>query len=534
MRKLEPIKLAELSVDFELRHAQKLMLNMTRESIRKGNKQIIQHLPCGGGKTVYAGAVFYKTLQKDPTAQCIFTVPRIILAEQAKAEFEEFYGFDCSIIQGDILPDLSKHIQIATIQTLANRLKSDNPRTWNAFNSMPVKVVFVDEAQLMFEGVELIRDAYNPLMLGGTGTPFSKGLGVFWQDMVRPVPMAAQIKDGTLCDYDVVSCTPIDRSALGMTSTGEYNSVDVTGETGAIIGDVFQAWKNSPAMQSGPFIGFCKTIASCVAMTEHFTKRGANVAFVHSKMSDTDVLNTMRAFDDGMYDGLWSVDKLTIGYNNPKIGNMIDCSPRAPSKFDPNIPNSANNYVQAPSRILRSHPGKDLATVHDHVLNYATYGPYELIELLFPVLDDGKKKERKLTLEEKRERVRVECGTCGTMFKGKTCHLCGDEPVKPTQWVDGAKLDFINGEMVELRGGGKEPPAKKPKATKAEKSRTYGMLLNYARGKGYKDGWASNQYRVKYKVWPSGLNANANTPPDEGLLSWILSQQIRYAKRKVG
>ena len=66
-------------------------------------------------------------------------------------------------------------------------------------------------------------------------------------------------------------------------------------------------------------------------------------------------------------------------------------------------------------------------------------------------------------------------------------------------------------------------------ATHDVKQHVYSQLLHVARARGYRPGWAANQYRARFGVWPRGLRDVEAAPTDE-LLGWLKSQAIRFAK----
>ena len=537
---LAPIRLKPLPDDFELREVQDLSINMIRGSYGKGFKRTILHLATSGGKTILAGMLFRKVFEKNPTAQCWFIAPRITLLTQTKKEFEDIFGYDCGIVQGDTEIDLSKHVQIATIQTLANRLTSNSEYVWSAFNRMPVAMVAGDEAHLQFAGHQTVWDAWEPHMLGLTATPFSKGLGLFWEDMVRPKRMADLIKEGVIADYRVKACVSIDRAKLGKTTTGEYTDADVEDETNKIIGDVFKEWNDSEDMKGRPFLGFTQTIATCIALSNLFNESGANTAFVHSKMSDEDVQDTLDAFKAGHYDGVFSVVKLIEGFNFPAASAMLDCAPLAPSKSDPNMPNAPARYVQKTGRVVRTHDDKDYALIHDHVGNFAQYGGVEFIEDSFPTLDKTKKGEPKvLTPEERKEKAVRECSKCGMIVKGKICNICGFVTKKPTQFLEAGDLEFVDGEMVEIKKVSAKKKDKKPKMEKvdfAAQLKTHCNNVKLKKPTANVAGMYKAIYKNYFNVWPRGdTNFDRILPRDTGagFDSYIKSQNIRYAKSQV-
>lgn len=531
---LDPIQLKPLPADFKLRDEQKTAFDLVRQSIGKGNRRIVLHMSTAVGKTVWAGMVFYLSFQKNPTCQCLFIVNRNTLLLQAKEEFEQFFGFDCGIVQGNQPLRLDKHVQIATIQTLQNRLTSDNPSIWREFNNLPVAISVIDECHLMFKGYQTVLEAWNPIMLGLTGTPFTKGMGRFWEDMVRPSSMADAIKNGTLCDYRVKVCVSVNRRKLKTVSTGEYMDSDVEDEVGKIIGDVYKEWATSEDMQGRPFIGFAKSIKTCIALTKTFTDNGARVAYVHSKMSDDDVQAVLDSFKAGMYEGVFSVIKLIEGFNFPESSAMISCTPLAPSKHDPNIPNSCNRFVQMAGRVLRQHESKGYALIHDHTGNFLQYGAYEDIENHFQVLDDGKPKEVKMSPEERKAHAVRECPKCHMAMKGKIC-TCGHETKKPTQFLEAGDLEFIDGEMVEI----KRAPKNAQKQRKKEmdwpaKIKVYGQFKQYCLDKGKKSGYAAHCWKSFIGTWPNDkrLKDAPLVPVGENVRMWIQSRNIAYAKKQ--
>jgi hypothetical protein len=80
---------------------------------------------------------------------------------------------------------------------------------------------------------------------------------------------------------------------------------------------------------------------------------------------------------------------------------------------------------------------------------------------------------------------------------------------------------------------------RKPKtitATEFEKREFYAQLKFWARNMNYKPGWAANQYREKFGVWPHDAWSDwiAEKPPTPETMGWIRAQQIRFrqARRK--
>src|SRR3546814_20448817 len=87
-----------------------------------------------------------------------------------------------------------------------------------------------------------------------------------------------------------------------------------------------------------------------------------------------------------------------------------------------------------------------------------------------------------------------------------------------------SSLEEEDGELVQIDG-------KKLEVTKDEKQRWLSGLYWIAAQRGYKQGWAANQYRERFGVWPKGLS-QIPTKPDIDVEAFVKSRLIRFAKRK--
>jgi DNA repair protein RadD len=116
------------------------------------------------------------------------------------------------------------------------------------------------------------------------------------------------------------------------------------------------------------------------------------------------------------------------------------------------------------------------------------------------------------------------CPICMFMRPPKlaTCPACGFKP-EP-------KCDVVNndGELVEFvsRRVAKEP-------TEEDRSLFYAELRWMGRERGYKPGWAAQQFRNRYGHYPPwSWNDMPVHAPSLSTLSWIRSRQIAFAKRR--
>jgi hypothetical protein len=80
--------------------------------------------------------------------------------------------------------------------------------------------------------------------------------------------------------------------------------------------------------------------------------------------------------------------------------------------------------------------------------------------------------------------------------------------------------------LVEITGRG---PKAVPMAVKLQ---WFAMLKAVAMSRGYKAGWAANQYRQRFGVWPpNGVDPRPVQPSPE-VANWVKSRAIAYAKSR--
>ena len=110
------------------------------------------------------------------------------------------------------------------------------------------------------------------------------------------------------------------------------------------------------------------------------------------------------------------------------------------------------------------------------------------------------------------------CGCCGCIMPpgAKICPACGAALAAQSSVL------VKDGELVEYGSGKKGKPA--DKATKQE---WYSGLLGVAESHNYKPGWAANQYREKFGVWPNSL-AKAPSPASVEVKNWLVSRRIAW------
>jgi DNA repair protein RadD len=255
-----------------------------------------------------------------------------------------------------------------------------------------------------------------------------------------------------------------------------------------------------------PTLAFCVDLGHARKLADEFNSRGVVCGYVDA-YTDRRARNELgEAFRARQVQVICSVGTLTTG-----IDWDVRCIILArPTK-------SEILYVQIIGRGLRTGVGKDHCLVLDHSDTTLRLG--FVTDIHHEELDDGKpnRSAKASVAEEKKPR---ECPACKALKNTHVCPSCGFAPQRQSQ------LKVRDGELVEL-------DYRKGKTAIGDKQSVYSGLLFYAGSRGYKKGWAAQQYRQAFGVWPRGL-AERPVPPTIEQSQWIKSRQIAFAKGRAG
>ncbi len=486
---------------YELRDHQKQALNELRASFSEGKKRPMLYASVGYGKTVVAAHIVTGTLDKGK--KVLFVAPYTALINQTARSFMDQGIPQPGIMQADHpWTNPGKRLQIASVQTLARRSVPD------------VDLVIVDEAHLQYSVICKLMEETSIPVIGLSGSPFSKGLGKYYDNLIHTTSMRQLIDRGFLSEYVAYSHDKPNLTGI-KTVAGDYHEGQL-GERMSdpkLIGCIIDTWlKNG---ENRPTICFCVNVAHAEFVGAEFEKVNiTNVVITgRTPMEDREIYFTQ--FKKGNIKVLVNVGTLVAGFDSD-VRCIIDA---APTKSD-------IRHVQKLGRGLRTAKGKDHLIILDHAGNLVNLGFPDDIEI--DKLDTGNKKEaaerKEKQTKEKKEKEPKECSKCHHMKRADEheCSKCGFTP------------KFI--ENVEVADGELAPIKTSNKYTKNDKQRIYSELKGYQReralcGKDLTDGWVSNTYKDMVGVWPRGLR---ETPaqPGEQVRGFIKHKAIVWAKSK--
>lgn len=471
-----------------------------RDGIRRGVTNQVLCAPTGSGKTVVATYIISAAREKG--TRCVFVADRVALIDQTSAVLDRF-GISHGVIQADHWRWRPwERVQVASAQTLARRGWPDD-----------VGLIVVDECHTVHKPVVRQVAKRECVTIGLTATPFTRGLGRYYDRVVSVTTTTALIEAGRLSPYRIFAASEPDMKGAKV-SAGEWTDREAEARSIPIVGDIVQEYLRHGAGKK--FIAFGATIAHCEEIQRQFMASGVICSLYTSHTPDEERTEMVREFRSptSYIRGLISVAALAKGFDVEDVGCIIMARP---------LRSSLAEHLQIFGRGLRRDPGdpSKQCTILDHSGNCVRFwdATLDFFDNGAGELDDGKPKPKKDGKPKPKEPRK--CSQCAHVHAPlPSCPQCGFEYPRKTS------IETIDGELQELSGGAS-------RATSDEKREVYAMLLHVARSRQYKDGWAAHKYRTRFGVWPATTFPRDRTvPPSMDILRWVHSEQIRNAKRR--
>ena len=473
-----------------LRSYQEQTLAALREGFAKGKKAQILYAPTGAGKTEMAIALMSATKTKGNKAAML--LDRVVLCDQTSKRLEK-YDIAHGVMQaGHWRYRPYENIQVCSAQTLERR------------GSFPgLNLLIVDEChQTRDQTVQFIKDNPDVRVIGLTATPFTKGLGKIYDNVVSTVTTKQLVSDKVLVPLRVFIAKEINMEGAKKVA-GEWSTEETTKRGMVITGDVVAEWiKKTHEIFGQPrkTIVFASGVEHGIHLARKFQEQGHNFICISYKDDDEWKKQVIDDFSkpDTQITGLIATDILTKGFDVSDV--VIGVSARPFSK-------SLSSHIQQMGRVMRGHEGKEFAVWLDHSGNYLRFREDwdKVFEEGVDTLDEGKEKAKK----EPTEKVKQEskCPQCAALWPtgSDTCYNCGHVREKKN------KVFSLDGEMVELTGT----------ASKDGKQLFWNQMVWYMRTQGWSKGRAANTYKDKFGVWPRGLRDDTPAMPSDETRKFI-------------
>ena len=465
--------------------------------------------PTGSGKTTMG--VFLARALADRGV--VWIAHRTELIDQAAQRFAD-YGITAGVIQASRPATPGAPIQVASVQTLARR------------DTVDAGVYIIDEAHHAAANSyrQAIPDA--ALRIGLTATPFrtdGKGLGDMFDTLIQAATPCELVASGALIEPEVWIVRPPDMQGVtrrgGDYAQGETAKRANTSERRA---DIVAQWIQRCAEMRT--IAFAASVDHSAAIATAFVAAGVPAEHVDADTPPADRAAAVARLAAGETLVLCNCRLFTEGFDLPAVEAIIDAAPTE----------SLGLHMQKIGRVMRPADGKFRAIVNDHAGNHQRLG--RVTQPISYSLDT----DAAVSREPSEPLGLTVCGDCYRMYAGAECPECGagrepgadheiDGSAGMTQMTEHDTRAAYWSVVCEETGGGSWARAKfnekygeypatyiddgehyfnPDTAGKHEKRMLYRTLLAVALDKGFKIGWASQQYREAAGCWPSGFVAD--------------------------
>jgi superfamily II DNA or RNA helicase len=425
------------------------------------------------------------------------------LIDQTVAAFEREGIQALGVMQGaHERTDHTQPVQICSAQTLARRSRPN------------VDIVIVDEAHERHKSIlSWLADlAWSAVpFIGLSATPWARGLGKYYNDLIIAATTADLIRDGYLSPFVAFAPSEPDLAAV-RTVAGDFHEGELADamDKPSITGDIVETWLKRGEGRST--FCFCVNRRHAQHVAERFIEAGVSAEYMDGMTSRKDREAIFGRFRSGETRIICNVGVLTTGVDLD-VRCVIDAKPTR----------SRMLFVQTIGRGLRPAEGKDKLIILDHAGNHLRLGMVTDIGQSY--LDDGTERQN----GKKRHRGRSEplprlCGECKAVVPNgaRRCSSCGASIFLKTT------VHAEDGELVELgsrRSGRREP-------TLAEESQFLSELKALHKP-GWKPGWSAAKFKEKFGHWPSPQIAGvAPGTPSLATRNWVKSRAIAWAKKR--
>jgi superfamily II DNA or RNA helicase len=379
-------------------------------------------------------------------------------------------------------------------------------------DSPEADIVVVDEAhRARARTYDTILDTYpEAVVVGLTATPCrgdGKGLGNLFEELVETPNIGELVELGHLVPTTVYAPSIPDLTGVKV-ERGDYVESQLAQrmDDAQLVGDVVTHWHRLASDRQT--VVFASGVAHSVHLRDEFRRTGVWAEHIDGSTPTEERDAILARLADGRVQVVTNCNVLTEGWDQPGVSACVLARPTK----------NMGLYRQMVGRVLRPAPGKSDALILDHAGATFEHGFAE--EPVGWTLDTDKRADNPAqTARSQGDAPRLTtCPECGAVRKaGKPCTACAWQPKRKAE-----APDVADGELARLDRDGKR------KQPEWNKGAFYRQLLQIARERGYKDGWAAHKYREKFGNFPNFTKVPESPSPE--VRAWVRSRQIAFAK----
>ena len=256
-------------------------------NLRAGfSRKVGRQLLCaatGAGKTLISTLMMNATVARGN--RCAFLVDRVALVDQTVQRLQEF-GLPHGRAQGhhSTRYGYDEPVHVWSMQTLEK--SQDVSKVLSRY-----QLVIYDECHaLRRKVIDALLDA-RVRTIGLSATPFTRGLGNIYQNLVNVRTTDQLVKDGYLVAPRIFCGVPIDMEGAPVTG-GEWSAKTATERSLPVVGDVIDDYVSiTNKVFGGPVMSFCSanTVADANEYAEGFNAIGIPAEVVSYRDKDDEV-----------------------------------------------------------------------------------------------------------------------------------------------------------------------------------------------------------------------------------------------------
>ena len=406
-----------------------------RARMMQGHKSVLLQSPTGSGKSIMAGSLVAKTIEKGNSAALI--VPRRELIRQMDETFELFKIKHSFVANGYSFNPYQK-MHVCSSGTLVNRLGNIKP-----------KVVLIDETHYGGNQLDKIIRYYKSIgsyIIGLSATPWrldGRGLGMWYSSMVHGKSIKWLIDNEFLSDFRLFGVSNPNLSGI-KTVAGDYAKGELAAKMEAdnvVVGDVVNHYRDHAMGKLG--VTYSTSRKHSEIIVQKFRDAGIPAASIDGTTPENERRQLIRAFARRELLQLVNCELLIFGFDLALAAGM-DVAIECMSDVQPT--QSLSKQLQKWGRVLRWK--KEPALIFDHASNWSRHG--------YP--DD--ERDWSLSGQPKEERNNSEsavaakqCTSCFFVHPpAPACPNCGH--VYP---IRSREVDEVDGSLSELTRNANRP-----------------------------------------------------------------------------
>jgi superfamily II DNA or RNA helicase len=350
--------------------------------------------------------------------------------------------------------------------------------------------------------------------LGLSATPWTKGLGKHYDDLIIGSSTQDMIDEGHLASFEVFAPASPDLSGV-KTVAGDYHEGQLSEvmSKSKLVADVVETWKKLG--NDDPTLCYGVDRAHANMLMEQFNAAGVPAGYMDAFTPIEERKDIERRFHEGDLKVVCNVGVLTTG---------IDWDVRTLILVRPT--KSRILFTQIVGRALRTAAGKEVARILDHSSTHENLGM--VTDINISELDDGKA-NKSSTSKEPEIKLPKKCPSCHFLKPVgiHACPQCGFAPSKRSQ------ITNESGQLVKLDGKQIPLPRLRNKVdTNDMKDRMWTDFRRIAKSRGYSDGWVSHTYKKYYGVWPRNRHVEPTGATSDEAREFVEAQLLAYKRDK--